>query len=119
MNWAVEFIAGAKYSSSSLYAGQVLVKADFTGPRHRFDPVTVGHMIKELLENYGEIMGFQAGVKTTLNATYRAEFYDTGSADLALAYLNGFRIAVGVPNLKLCPTSLLILPGMHSYHDPI
>lgn len=118
MNWAVEFIAGANYSSSSLYAGQVLVKADFTGPCHRFDPVTVGHMIKELLENYGEIMGFQAGVKTILNATYRAEFYDTGSADLALAYLNGFRIAVGVPNFRLC-TSLLILPGLHSYHDPI
>lgn len=118
MNWAVEFIAGAKYSSSSLYAGQVLVKADFTGPRHRFDPVTVGHMIKELLENYGEIMGFQAGVKTILNATYRAEYFDTGSADLALAYLNGFRIAVGVPNFWL-HNGLLILLGMHSYHDPI
>lgn len=113
MNWAVEFITGAKYSSSSLYAGQVLITADFTGPRNRFDPVTVGHMIKELLENYGEIMGFQAGVKTILNATYRAEFYDTGSADLALAYLNGFRIAVGVLKSKFCKR-LLTPPGLHS-----
>lgn len=118
INWAVEFITGAKYSPSSLYAGQVLVKADFTGPRHRFDPVTIGHMIKELLENYGEIMGFQAGVKTILNATYRAEYYDTGSADLALAYLNGFRIAVSVLNFRFC-SRFLTLPGMHSYHDSI
>ncbi len=91
MHWNVQYIAGAKYSPL-MYSAQVLVKADFTGPRQRFNPFTIGHIIKELLENYGEVFGFEAGVNS--NAMYRAEFYDTGSADLALAYLHGFRIAV-------------------------
>ena len=90
-----------KYSPLSLYGGQVIIKADFTGPRQRFDPGTIGHLIKELLENYGELMGFEAGVMSLTIATYRAEFYDIAAADSALAYLNGFKIGVCIYFLKI------------------
>lgn len=106
-DWSVEYIAGTKpgirnpteslkYAPLSMYAGQVIIKADFTGPSQRFDPGTIGHLIKELLENYGEIMGFETSMKNLPIAAYRAEFYDTAAADSALAYLNGFRIGVCV-----------------------
>lgn len=85
-----------KYAPLSMYAGQVSVKADFTGLSQRFDPMTIGHLIKELLENYGEIMGFETSMEKRPIATYRAEFYDTAAADSALAYLNGFRIGVWI-----------------------
>lgn len=104
-DWSVQYISGTKpdiknqserlkYVPLSVYAGQVTIKVDFTGSSQRFDPGTIGHLIKELLENYGEIMGFETSMKNLPIATYRAEFFDTAAADSALAYLNGFRIGV-------------------------
>lgn len=50
--------------------------------------------MKELLENYGELMGYEAGAIGFSVATYRAEFFDGTAAESALAYLNGFKIGV-------------------------
>lgn len=104
-DWSVQYIVGTKpgiknqqeslkYAPLSVYAGQVVIKTDYTGPNQRFGPGTVGHLVKELLENYGELMAFETSMKNLPIATYRAEFYDTAATDSALAYLNGFRIGV-------------------------
>lgn len=105
MDWKIQYIAATKwvlqnrsddsnYVPLSLYEGQVIVKADFSGPRQQFNARSIGHLIKELLENYGEIMGYDAGFMKPPTATYRAEFFNSVATDSALAYLNGFKIGV-------------------------
>lgn len=110
IEWSVQYIAGTKgglkyqaeslnYTPLSMYGGQVVIKAEFTGPRQRFDAGTIGYLIKELLENYGELMGFEANTANELIGIYRAEFYDITAVGSALAYLSGFKIGVCIPNL--------------------
>lgn len=104
-DWNVQYIAGTKYVTkqppdSSIYKplprydGQVILRADFSGPRQQFNATRIGHLIRELLENYGEIMGYEACLSKHPIATYRAEFYNTTATNSALSYLNGFKIGV-------------------------
>ncbi|KAL8737937.1 MAG: hypothetical protein Q9181_001200 [Wetmoreana brouardii] len=79
--------------SASLFEGQLLVKADFSGPAVYFDTNTVGRLILDLLNNYGGIMAYEAVGTMHPVVAYRAEFYDTKDADHAVVHLNGFRIA--------------------------
>lgn len=116
VDWKIQYIAATKwvlknrsddsnYIPLSLYEGQVIVKADFSGPRQQFNARSIGQLIKELLENYGEIMGYDAGFMKPPTATYRAEFFNSAATDSALTYLNGFRIGVCEPcivYLKYC-----------------
>lgn len=80
----------------SVYEGQVVVKAEHAGPRERFDVRSIGHLIKEILENYGDIMAFELNLAEPPVVAVRAEFFDTGSADSALVHLDGFKIGVRV-----------------------
>ncbi|SLM35773.1 meiosis protein mei2 [Lasallia pustulata] len=75
-----------------LCEGQVIVKADFSGPRQRFDSGTIGHLVKELLENYGEVMAYESGMAEPPLAAFRAEYYDVVATEKAVAALDGFRI---------------------------
>lgn len=104
-DWSVQYIAGAKsytkpqpdgsiYMPLPLYDGQVIVRADFSGPRQHFNASCIGHLIRELLENYGEIMGYEACLSKHPTATCRAEFCNTTATDSAISYLNGFKIGV-------------------------
>lgn len=79
-----------------LCEGQVIVKADFSGPRQRFDSGTIGHLVKELLENYGEVMAYESGMAEPPLAAFRAEYYDVVATEKAVAALDGFRIGVSV-----------------------
>jgi hypothetical protein len=104
-DWNVQYIAGIKYLTTQqpdssayaplpLYGGQVIVKADFSGPRQHFNASCIGHLIREMLENYGEIMGYEACLSKHPTTTSRAEFFNTAATDSALSYLNGFKIGV-------------------------
>lgn len=106
-DWDIQYIEGNKclikdnannpvYVPTSRFAGQIIIKADFSGPRQQFNSSTIGHLIKELLENYGEIMGYEAGYMKPPMVTYRAEFYNSVATESTSTYLNGFKIGVCV-----------------------
>ncbi|KAL8710485.1 MAG: hypothetical protein Q9220_004917 [cf. Caloplaca sp. 1 TL-2023] len=80
-------------SLASKYEGQLLVKAEFSGPSVYFDIDTVGRLVLDLLNNYGGIMAYDTVGSMHPVVAYRAEFYDIKDADHAVAHLNGFRIA--------------------------
>ncbi|KAL8809710.1 MAG: hypothetical protein Q9200_003179 [Gallowayella weberi] len=75
------------------YEGQLLVKAEFSGPPAYFNKDTVGRLILDLLNNYGSIMAYIAVNAVHPVVAYRAEFFDVKDANHAVAHLNGFRIA--------------------------
>ncbi|KAL8706340.1 MAG: hypothetical protein Q9201_000594 [Fulgogasparrea decipioides] len=94
--WLVQYLPVPSYAlnpqegsskgiSASLFEGQLLVKADFSGPAVYFDTDTVGRLILDLLNNYGVIMAYEAVVAAHPVVAYRAEFYDTKDADHAMA----------------------------------
>ena len=80
----------------SSYEGQVTVRAHHGGQSHQFNTDTIRQLVKELLDNYGEIKVFRQ-LETTEPPTleYLAGFYDTAAADVAVASLQGFKIGVG------------------------
>lgn len=84
-------------ASASKYEGQLLVRAEFSGPAAYFDLDTVSRLILDLLNNYGGIMAYDAVITMHPVVAYRAEFFNTRDADHAIAHLNGFRIAVRIP----------------------
>ncbi|KAL8923402.1 MAG: hypothetical protein Q9172_003151 [Xanthocarpia lactea] len=75
------------------YEGQLLVKAEFSGPAVYFNTDTVGRLILDLLNNYGSVMAYKAISTMHPVVAYRAEFFDVKDADHAIVHLNGFRIA--------------------------
>ncbi|KAL8873167.1 MAG: hypothetical protein Q9174_001319 [Haloplaca sp. 1 TL-2023] len=85
---------GSRSFSAAPFEGQLVVRAEFSGPDIYFDKDTVGRLILDLLNNYGGIMAFEAVIIVHPVVAYRAEFYDIKDADHAMAHLNGFRIAV-------------------------
>ena len=85
---------GSRSFSAAPFEGQLVVRAEFSGPDIYFDKDTVGRLILDILNNYGGIMAFEAVIIVHPVVAYRAEFYDTKDADHAMAHLNGFRIAV-------------------------
>ena len=106
-DWQIQYTAATDFARErltgnashvpvSVYEGQVVVKAEHAGPRERFDVRSIGHLIKEILENYGDIMAFELNLAEPPVVAVRAEFFDTGSADSALVHLDGFKIGVRV-----------------------
>ena len=123
-DWSVQYIAITQLAKKrmpesmdfppvSVYEGQVMVKAEFFGPRQRFDTGSIGHLIKEMLENYGDIMAYNVSLAESQTVAVRAEYYDTAAADSALAYLNGFKIGVRY-NSVLISRRQLIEGGLYS-----
>ena len=107
-DWLIEYIPvppnslqhHTDYCSTSVaskYEGQLLVRAEFSGPAIYFDLDTVSRLILDLLNNYGSIMAYDAVITIHPIVAYRAEFFDTKDADYAIAHLDGFRIAVSTP----------------------
>ena len=101
--WDIQYLAAKHFASklrperfmhTLMCEGQVIVRADFSGPRQRFDSGTIGHLIKELLENYGEVMAYESGIAELPMVAFRAEYYDAVAAEKAVAALDGFRIGV-------------------------
>lgn len=79
--------------SAPQFEGQLVVKAEFSGPAIYFNIDTVGRLILDLLNNYGNIMAYEVIHSMHPVVAYRAEFYDIKDADHAMVHLNGFRIA--------------------------
>ncbi len=79
----------------SIHDGQIVVKVDHFGPEF-FRVGDIGSLVKDLLANYGDIKAYSTDQGTSPFVTYRAEFYNTIAADNALAYLNGFKLAVHI-----------------------
>ena len=122
--WSVQYLAAKQFVSklrperflyTLLCEGQVIVKADFSGPRQRFDGGTISHLLKELLENYGEVMAYESGMAEPPLAAFRAEYYDVIATEKAVAALDGFRIGVS-SSLLLSEDPRLTWTGLHSQH---
>ncbi|KAL8674624.1 MAG: hypothetical protein Q9168_000999 [Polycauliona sp. 1 TL-2023] len=102
--WLVDYLSMPKVAIASeqddwkrllspKYEGQLLVKAEFSGPATYFNADTVGRLILDLLNNYGGVMAYEA-ISTRFPAVaYRAEFFDVEDGGHAIVHLNGFRIA--------------------------
>ncbi|KAL8897111.1 MAG: hypothetical protein Q9192_002742 [Flavoplaca navasiana] len=75
------------------HEGQLLVKAEFSGPAVYFNTDTVGRLILDLLNNYGTVMAYETVSTIYPIVAYRAEFFDVENAGHAIVHLNGFRIA--------------------------
>ncbi|KAL8632267.1 hypothetical protein Q9189_002057 [Teloschistes chrysophthalmus] len=87
--------------SAPQFEGQLMVKAEFSGPAIYFNIGTVGRLILDLLNNYGNIMAYEAVHTMYPIVAYRAEFYETKDADHAMVHLNGFRIAACTMSVAL------------------
>ena len=85
-----------KFRSSpvSNYEGQVLVKAEYTGPPQHFDAVAIGHRVKEAIENFGCIVAFESFRVKAMVATYRAEYSSVNTTENAFSRLSGSGFAV-------------------------
>ena len=99
--WKVEFIATAVYYTRQNYVlpaivfeAQVLVKALYGGPIEQFDSNGIGVVVKELLENYGEVMAMDTVEDPLPIASFRVEFYNINTTQAVLYALQGFKIAV-------------------------
>lgn len=105
VDWNIQYIAAPKSASPnrsdstnfaplSLHEGQVVIRADFNGPCQQFNARSIGQTIRELLENCGDIMGYDTWFMKPPTATFRAEYFDCTAVDNALTYLSGLRIGV-------------------------
>ncbi|KAL8726930.1 MAG: hypothetical protein Q9166_006387 [cf. Caloplaca sp. 2 TL-2023] len=110
-NWLVQYLSVPDFPTGShqdewkdllapKYEGQILVKAEFSGPVVFFNKDTVGRLILDLLNNYGGIMAYDAVITVHPVVAYRAEFFDVKDADHAIVHLNGFRIAGCTMNVQ-------------------
>ncbi|KAL8828891.1 MAG: hypothetical protein Q9170_006408 [Blastenia crenularia] len=129
-DWAVQYVPTPLHrpyskdhqhssSWSSEYEGQILVKAEFSGPPIYFDLDTVSRLILDLLHNYGSMMAYDAVITVHPVVAYRAEFFDTKDADHAIAHLNGFRIALDLEaNGAAWSTPSQRSPLSSPYHFP-
>ena len=103
--WNVQYILPKQFASKfhpeklrlspvSMYEGQILVRAEYSGLPQFFDAVATGHRIKEALERYGCVIAFQLGMVKDSVAAYRAEYSNVNTIDNALSCLNGSYFAV-------------------------
>ena len=105
LQWKFQYISGKFVTNSHQnfshpfvplppYCGQVVIQAEFGGPRSRFNAANIGRLMKDLLENYGELIAYEACQIKHPIVAYRAEYYNINSTESAVAYLNGFRVGV-------------------------
>ena len=99
--WSIEFIGTQKYFTKQnmatpgiVFEAQLLIKSDYGGPIEQFCPNGIGVVIKELLENFGEVMAMALVQDKCPLASYRVEFYNAAATGPVLNNLQGFKIAV-------------------------
>lgn len=102
-DWHVQFIGPRhfvlkiqphNYQHTSVYEAQVDTTAFYHGPLQRFDTNTIGHLVKELLQSFGDLMSFDAGPSVYPKVSFRVQFFDTMAATIAVERLNGTTVAV-------------------------
>lgn len=103
-DWATHYLPSSQFdmkrdpghtSFASTYEGQVAVRAHYGGHSHQFNTGTIGQLVKELLDNYGDIKTFRKlEAAEPPIVEFHAEFFDTAAADVAVASLHGFKIGV-------------------------
>ncbi|KAL9018574.1 MAG: hypothetical protein Q9185_004129 [Variospora sp. 1 TL-2023] len=100
-NWVVQYnslpLHGLHHHEACgthVVEGQLLVQANFSGPPMYFDLGTVSRLILDMLNNYGDIMAYDAVIAVYPLVAYRVEFFDTRDAERAIIHLHGFRLAV-------------------------
>ncbi|MCJ1294659.1 hypothetical protein MMC34_006217 [Xylographa carneopallida] len=101
-NWLMQFI-NVKYfvlnykpndlNFTSEFEGQILVTALCEGKTLHFNPQLIAHLVKEMLENYGDLMTFSIYSIDHPSITVRAEYYDVEAAEKAVMQLNGFKVS--------------------------
>lgn len=104
IEWATHYLPSNQFDmkrdpgstfSASVDEGQVTVRAHYGGLNHRSDTGTIRQLVKELLDNYGDIKVFrkhETGEPAIVE--FHAEFYDTAAAEVAVVALDGFKIGV-------------------------
>lgn len=109
--WTINFIATTEYFARQnmappaiVFEAQILVKAVYGGPIGQFSSNGIGVVVKELLENYGDVMAMDAVDGPLPIASYRVEFSNSNTTHAVLHALQGFKIAVCTPH-SLCPLS--------------
>ena len=125
-DWKVSWIGTPQYFATQTpgqilpalaYDGQIVVKADYAGPASHFNANSIGIFVKEVLENYGEIMAIEAIQVASPSAMYRAEYYNSAAVSNALGALQGFKIAVR--RCSLCFQDALIRSALHLDSSPL
>ncbi|MCJ1287610.1 hypothetical protein MMC26_006962, partial [Xylographa opegraphella] len=101
-NWLMQFI-NVKYfvlnykphdlAFTSEFEGLIQVTALCEGKALHFNPQLIAYLMKEMLENYGDLMEFSIYSITNPSVTVRAEYYDIEAAEKAVMQLNGFRVS--------------------------
>ena len=103
--WRVEFISVKDFiinykpqelARTSLFEGQVLVTAFYTGDRQNFEVATIVRLLKDILENFGDLISCVVGLAAFPSVSVSAEFYDCSAAEKAVTQLDGFQLAVSV-----------------------
>ena len=109
--WKVDFIATTKYFARQnmappaiVFEAQIFVKAVYGGPIAQFSSNGIGIVVKELLENYGDVMAMDVVDGPLPIASYRVEFSNSNTTHAVLHALQGFKIAVCTSPI-LCPLS--------------
>lgn len=112
-DWGVHFIGTLQYfnmdhpgvkTPALVWEGQVSIIVKYYGPASHFNPASMGHIVKEVLENYGKVKAMEAAEVTSPTVVFRAEFYDSAAISRAWTSLQGFKIAV----------SLVVMIGIRS-----
>lgn len=82
-------------SLASAYDGQVTVRAQYGGQKHQFNTGNIRQLVKELLDNYGDIKVFrELDAAEPPIVEFYADYYDTAAAEVAVLSLHGFKIGV-------------------------
>ena len=101
--WRVEFIRVKDFvinykpqelARTSSFEGQVLATASYTGDRQTFDVAAIVRLLKDILENFGDLITCVVGLAAFPSVSVSVEFYDCSAAEKAVIQLDGFQLAV-------------------------
>lgn len=82
------------YQHTLEYEAQVDTVAFYHGPLQRFDTSAISHLVKDLLQSFGDLMSFDIGAAMYPQLSFRVHFFDTAAATTAVERLNGMTVAV-------------------------
>ena len=107
-NWIVQYITPKHFTvqhkpenlaMTSDYEGQLNIKVLYLGQQRDCDTTHTAFLVKDLLDNYGGLVSFHVISLAFPMFSFRAEFYDVNAGELAVRFLDGFKVAVS--NLRL------------------
>jgi hypothetical protein len=85
---------GAGGSNVSRFEGQIRIAAILNGPEERFDVGSLSRVVKELLEEYGEVVTMMIDERGARAIYYRAEFFNATIVKTAVRAMNHRDLAV-------------------------